>query len=784
MASSSSEEVNVVAPDAEMVDELKKLVVEYGNEFLKPSGSMDELLKKLDNLDQVLSQIQGGHKVQFEEAIKPSKDALIADEYIRHSEMDVRISVVSCISEIIRILAPDDPYEDIQMEDFFLAAICAFESLSCMSGRAYTKAVSILRTMSDSHSCVLMLDIAVHDVITHMFCTFFDVIRASHSDAIFSAMENIMVLMIHEDSDCDESAMELAMTLLSKLKKENQNVSPVAFRLAESTFKKCSNVLKKNFPEASRGLGLSVDDYAEVVVSLFRDPTPSKDTDSKNDVNDTSCHGEASLPIDGGPSTLAEVNETEEPEKIENFESDENFHENQQKTSQSPGEPDNLGSPEQQQEILSKSVSTRGKRSRKRHSLIKLEEGYHSSWLLGSWAAMKNSNRRSGNKKRKRRGHPPKDINEENRRSENSVSDDLEGNIIAKDHLKNRQESSDRKGKGRMVITEDETEDDRIEDSENDVDDTSCHGEASLPNDGGPSTLAEGNETEEPEKIDNFDCDENFHENQQKTSLSCGEPDNLLSPERQQEMLSENVSTRGKRSRKRHSLIKLEEGYHSSWLLGSYAAMKNSNRRSRNKKRKRSGHPPKDIIEENCRSKNSVSDDLEGNITAKNHLETRQESSDRKGKGKMVISEDETEDDRIETLAFESNSVSSEGKALSGELSNPLHASKSTTSNQEVSEVRDAANCLGDELVGRRVKVWWPLDQMFYEGEITLFDHLNKRHKVTYDDGESESLDLAEECWLFLDKELKTDITQSASTVTEVFSNVPIGVADDAWKRI
>ncbi|KAL3623360.1 hypothetical protein CASFOL_032176 [Castilleja foliolosa] len=586
MASSSSEEGNVVAPNAEVFDELKKLVIEYGNEFLKPSGSTDELLKKLDNLDHVLSQISEDHKVQFEEGIKPSKDALIANEYIRNAEMDVRVSVVSCISEIIRILSPDNPYEDDQMMEFFRAAVSAFESLSCMSGRAYTKAVSILRTISHSHSCVLMLDINMHDVIHQMCCTFFNVIRASHSDAIFSDMENIMMLIIDANNDCYESAVEVAMVILSKLKKENRIVSPVGFRLAENTFKKCSDELKECLPEAIRRLGISVEDYAEVVVSVLRDPTLSEDTDSENGVADTSCHGEASLPIDGSPSSLAEGNETEEPEKIEIFDTDENFHENQQKTSQCRGEPDKLGSTEQQQEMLSESVSTRGKRSRKRHSLIKLEEGYHSSWLLGSCAAMTNSNRRSGNKKRKR-----------------------------------------------------------------------------------------------------------------------------------------------------------------------------------------SGHPPKDIIKENRRSKNIVSDDLEGDIIAKNHMENRQESSDRKGKDIIVISDDETEDNRIETLASESNSLSSEGKALSGELSNPLHASKDTTSKQEASEVRDAANCLGDELVGRRVKVWWPLDQMFYEGEITFFDHLNKRHKVTYDDGESESLDLVEECWLFLDKELKTDITECFNC-DSVFCNV------------
>lgn len=49
-------------------------------------------------------------------ALQPSKEALIANELMRHAELDVRVSVASCISEIIRITAPDEPYEEDKMK--------------------------------------------------------------------------------------------------------------------------------------------------------------------------------------------------------------------------------------------------------------------------------------------------------------------------------------------------------------------------------------------------------------------------------------------------------------------------------------------------------------------------------------------------------------------------------------------------------------------------------------------------------------------------------------------
>ncbi|TKY61722.1 DNA mismatch repair protein MSH6 [Spatholobus suberectus] len=51
----------------------------------------------------------------------------------------------------------------------------------------------------------------------------------------------------------------------------------------------------------------------------------------------------------------------------------------------------------------------------------------------------------------------------------------------------------------------------------------------------------------------------------------------------------------------------------------------------------------------------------------------------------------------------------------------------------------------GQEVVGRRIKVYWPLDKAWYEGSVKSFDSLTSKHLVRYDDDEEESLDLSKE---------------------------------------
>lgn len=65
----------------------------------------------------------------------------------------------------------------------------------------------------------------------------------------------------------------------------------------------------------------------------------------------------------------------------------------------------------------------------------------------------------------------------------------------------------------------------------------------------------------------------------------------------------------------------------------------------------------------------------------------------------------------------------------------------------------------GDEtLVGKRIKLWWPVDRRFRYGNINNFDPANNTHKITYDDGEVELLQLVNERWELISGSQKDDL--------------------------
>ncbi|XP_051135633.1 sister chromatid cohesion protein PDS5 homolog A-like isoform X2 [Andrographis paniculata] len=62
---------------------------------------------------------------------------------------------------------------------------------------------------------------------------------------------------------------------------------------------------------------------------------------------------------------------------------------------------------------------------------------------------------------------------------------------------------------------------------------------------------------------------------------------------------------------------------------------------------------------------------------------------------------------------------------------------------------------LREELVGRKIKIWWPLDNRYYEGIVESFKSKHRKHEIRYNDGEVEVLKLDEEKWEFLTKDRK-----------------------------
>jgi len=64
-------------------------------------------------------------------------------------------------------------------------------------------------------------------------------------------------------------------------------------------------------------------------------------------------------------------------------------------------------------------------------------------------------------------------------------------------------------------------------------------------------------------------------------------------------------------------------------------------------------------------------------------------------------------------------------------------------------------DCDPKRSVGERLRVYWPMDDAWYEGRVMSYDESTKNHVVMYDDGEEECLLLAQEKIEWIENEYK-----------------------------
>ncbi|KAL0311728.1 UNVERIFIED_CONTAM: Sister chromatid cohesion protein PDS5 [Sesamum radiatum] len=243
--------------------ELEERLTAAGNSLLQPPSSLDELLPLLDQIEELLSKVEQSPAKSMQAALSPLMKALVAEELVKHPNVDVKVGVASCISEITRITAPDAPYDDDKMKDVFQLIVSSFENLADTSSRSHEKRATILETVAKVRSCVIMLDLECDQMIIEMFQNFLKSIRVYHAEVIFASMETIMTLVLEESEDISP---DLLNPILATLKRNNEAVMPIAKKLAERVIQNSADKLRPYLTQALESLDASLDDYSEVVL--------------------------------------------------------------------------------------------------------------------------------------------------------------------------------------------------------------------------------------------------------------------------------------------------------------------------------------------------------------------------------------------------------------------------------------------------------------------------------------------------------------------------------------
>eukprot|EP00258_Populus_trichocarpa_P042804 XP_024458823.1 WASH complex subunit 2 isoform X2 [Populus trichocarpa] len=776
--------------------ELEQQLLEAGNKLLNPPPSVDELLSLLDQVENCLSKVEQSPVKSMQNALSPSQNALVTDQLFRHSNIDVKVAVASCISEITRITAPDAPYDDDRMKEVFQLIVSSFENLDDKSSQSYVKRASILETVAKVRSCVVMLDLECDALIIEMFQHFFKAIRDHHPEDVFSSMETIMSLVLEESEDI---SVELLSLLLASVKKGDEEVLPVARRLGEEVLESCAAKVKPYLIQTVKSLGVSLDDYSDIVGSICQEISGSVE---QNDVHAGDENKvEESKPV--GPSSDAaasQVNEEETtevatPEQAEpandkcpksavsngvaQMEEDDSLadsdsmkkQEDDNKTDQlksidlpSTAEPDFSNAERVVVNTESEAEQT-SKKSEK--SPTKLAEPSESSRVDSE----KKAEELPGNKIHSEDvpGSPHKDQPVEEAISSENVKETgsqppspkaLEGDsvpVASPSVSENLPDESFSKKGGRAKKKESLNKHSApsSDDVPNKLSDGTSGSEAKLHKCSGKEAPAgTSSEDKTPMRTDAS----------KKESDTTGEPE--AKPLKQ-------------------SSKKVDASRKESDISGEPEAKlpKQSSKKASKKESDTSGEPEAKLPKQS--SKKMDASKKESNTTDESEAKLLKQSS------KKVDGSSNNNNDGSTLKQFEDKKRQSHGKAVSekhvtkslmkDDDKEKTHSTKSAAkSAKEEHHLEETPvtstkrkRAAGDEkapdikefdenVVGSKVKVWWPKDRQFYEGKIVSFDSIKKKHKVLYTDGDEEILILKRQKFELIGDDSESDKEEAA----------------------
>ncbi|CAH8360726.1 unnamed protein product [Eruca vesicaria subsp. sativa] len=271
-----------------------------------------------------------------------------------------------------------------------------------------------------------------------------------------------------------------------------------------------------------------------------------------------------------------------------------------------------------------------------------------------------------------------------------------------------------------------------------------------------PSRAEDSVEESQPKKTEN---DKETSVQALPSKTPANETANVSSPSKAEDLVEESRPKKSANQKKKKSLTKEAKPSAASATeeaseepnTSEAKVTKKSGKKIASSTKTKSTLPPK-----KCTSETKAAKQSEKKVVESNNV---QESSKPKEEKKELGRGEAMDEDSLDTSSGDSEkpAVSSPKSASKSkkEVKRPIEEIPDTNTKRKRSPGKEKASDLqshGEELVGSRVRVWWPIDKEYYKGVVNSYDSAKKKHLVIYDDGDQEILNLKKQTWHFLDE--------------------------------
>ncbi|KAG0073323.1 hypothetical protein BGZ89_006616 [Linnemannia elongata] len=207
----------------------------------KLTGNTSELHKKLKDLHAELKDLE--QETVDTKSLSSVTKQLIDSSIVNHKDKGVRIYAACCIADMLRLYAPDAPYNNTQLKVIFGLFVSELRHIADTVSAYANMYYYLLESLSVVKSIVLITDLKnAEELMTTLFRNVFDDIRPQQAKNVQICMSELLQHIIDESSQLPQEIVDIILAqFLHKHKFDN----PAAYRLACDLGNNCAEKLQR-----------------------------------------------------------------------------------------------------------------------------------------------------------------------------------------------------------------------------------------------------------------------------------------------------------------------------------------------------------------------------------------------------------------------------------------------------------------------------------------------------------------------------------------------------------
>ncbi|AET41091.1 sister chromatid cohesion factor PDS5 Ecym_7247 [Eremothecium cymbalariae DBVPG len=178
---------------------------------VQDSLSSNELIDRLGKLHEELSSLEQGHTNL--RSLNNYKADLINKKLIKSKDPGIQAFAACCLSDILRLYAPDAPYTDTELTDIFKLFINQFKLLADPDNGYYIQQTYLITRLLEYRSIVLLTDLDSSKLIDDVFQVFYDKQRNTFQPKLSKIIGSLLGEII---SECESVSMSVLRTIFNK----------------------------------------------------------------------------------------------------------------------------------------------------------------------------------------------------------------------------------------------------------------------------------------------------------------------------------------------------------------------------------------------------------------------------------------------------------------------------------------------------------------------------------------------------------------------------------------